>query len=49
MTATQAAIILVELRMKPRGKTKTKRHETPSSKCSLFRSIINRLQIFQKS
>lgn len=49
MTAIDAAIILVKLRMKPSKQSKTKTNGTTTSNRSLFRSIIHRLQIFQKS
>jgi len=44
MTAIDAAIALVKLRMKPRGPIKTKRHETPTPKRSVLYSIVRRLQ-----
>lgn len=47
MNATEAAIILVKLRMKPRKQSKTKANGNISPKRSVFRSIIHRLQIFQ--
>lgn len=46
MNATEAAIILVKLRMKPRKPIKTKANGTIPPKRSIFRSIIHRLQIF---
>ena len=48
MTATEAAIILVKLRMKPRkSSSKMKANGNIHPKRSVFRSIIHRLQIFQ--
>lgn len=44
MTAIDAAIILVKLRMKPRGPIKKRNHETSTPKRSVLRSVVRRLQ-----
>jgi hypothetical protein len=44
MTAIDTAIILVKLRMKPRGPIKTKHHEITHPKRSVLYFIVRRLQ-----